>query len=54
MSFRLRRPTVTQALVGVFLPLVTGTGLLVAWVDGQRMEQLLTSASEDLVVARAE
>jgi len=53
MPFRLRRPTVTQALVGVFLPLVTGTGLLVAWIDSQRMGQLLTSASEDLVLARS-
>ena len=35
MRIRLRRPTVTQALVGVFLPLVSGTGLLVAWIDAQ-------------------
>ena len=54
MRIRLRRPTVTQALVGVFLPLVSGTGLLVAWIDAQRMGQMITSASEDLVRARAE
>jgi HD-GYP domain-containing protein (c-di-GMP phosphodiesterase class II) len=54
MRIRLRRPTVTQALVGVFLPLVSGTGLLVAWIDAQRMGQMITSASEDLVRARAD
>lgn len=53
IRFRLRRPTVTQVLIGVFLPLVSGTGLLVAWIDSQRMNQQLTSASENLMQVRA-
>ena len=41
-----RRPSVTVALIWVFLPLVSGTGLLVAWLESRRTSQLLTDASE--------
>lgn len=45
MAEHRQRPTVTVALIWVFLPLVSGTGLLVAWLDGSRSRQLLTEAS---------
>jgi len=46
-----RRPSVTIALIWVFLPLVSGTSLLVAWLESRRTSQLLTDASEQTLQA---
>ncbi|MFM7312024.1 MAG: hypothetical protein ACKO0M_02465, partial [Cyanobium sp.] len=46
-----RRPSVTVALIWVFLPLVSGTGLLLAWMEARRTGQLLTQVSEQTLRA---
>ena len=51
MALPWRRPSFTVTLIWVFLPLVCGTGLLVAWMESRHMAQLLTAASEDTLNA---
>ena len=51
MAIQWRRPSFTVTLIWVFLPLVCGTGLLVAWMESRRMAQLLTAASEETLQA---
>ncbi len=48
---RLRRPSLTTALVALFLPLVLGTGLLVSALGVRRTEQVLSSASTQTLQA---
>lgn len=51
MALPWRRPSFTVTLIWVFLPLVCGTGLLVAWMESRHMAQLLTAASEETLDA---
>lgn len=51
MPIRLRRLSLTTALVGLFLPLVCGTGLLVSALGVRRTEEVLSSASTQTLQA---
>lgn len=53
MRLWLPRLPLSAALVAVFLPLVSGTGLLVGWIGSQRMKRMLTDASQATLQARA-